>query len=181
MKRRIAIGAAAVLLLALAFVGGRYSAPVEVRERVTERMVMDEAAVASAVASARAEWQRETKTRVLIRTVYKDGKPAERTETRDTDSTASGASSSAAASSSASSAHAEAQKDSQKVTISGRPGWSVGVGGVWDPGRLDPSPSRVLLSLDRRVLGPVWLGASASVRPSSSLDPLVGVSARVEW
>jgi hypothetical protein len=83
---------AGVSLGAVGYGVGRYAAPtkVEERERVVERLVTDEKAVAKAVTEARTTWEREVKDNTRIETRYVDGKPSVRIEYRDRDSTSSG-------------------------------------------------------------------------------------------
>jgi hypothetical protein len=50
---------------------------------------------------------------------------------------------------------------------------------ILDPKALRDDP-RLALELDRRIWGPVWLGARAQSAPDLS-DARVGVAARAEW
>jgi len=174
VKRRVIIGACCVVFLVASFLAGRFSAPVDVREKVTT--IRDESAITHAVAEARAQWQRETKTRVLIRTIYAEGKPVERVETRDTVTTASGSSGASGAATTATTSHATTQRET--VTTSGRPGWALGVGGLWEPGR---SGYRFMVEADRRIVGGLWLGARVAAAPSSNPAPIFGAALRLEW
>jgi hypothetical protein len=57
------------------------------------------------------------------------------------------------------SATAESTSATSRVTESGRPGYRVGVGAGWDPGRLSLKPDVYQLDVSRRIAGTVWLGA----------------------
>ena len=167
MKRRLLIAAGAALALVLAFLAGRFASPT----KTVERSVLDERIVAQAVANARAEWQRSIKDRTVTRTVYKDGKPLERTVYVDRETTAGGSSAASASSREQATTHAEASK----VTTNARPGWRVSAAAGWDPKALTLKPEVYEGRVERRVLGTVWLGAWGRT------DKTAGVSVGIEW
>lgn len=72
-----------------------------------------------------------------------------------------------------------------KVTEAGRASWALQLDLGWDPRRLRLDPSEVTLRLDRRVLGPAWLGlwVRQELSPTAFLKPAtaVGTSFRVEF
>jgi hypothetical protein len=82
----------ACVLAAASYGAGRYAVPtkIEERERIVERIVTDEKAVAKAVSEARSTWEREVKDNTRIVTKYVEGKVVERVEYRDRDTTSSG-------------------------------------------------------------------------------------------
>lgn len=61
------------------------------------------------------------------------------------------------------------------TTTASRPGWSVGVGALWDPGHLSLKPQTYTLEVDRRLFGSLWVGVRANT------DKQVGASVRAEW
>lgn len=61
------------------------------------------------------------------------------------------------------------------TTTASRPGWSVGVGALWDPGHPSLKPQTYTLEVDRRIWGGLWLGVQGNT------DKRVGASVRVEW
>jgi len=185
-RRWLVTGAAALAALVIAFVAGRYSAPVKVteREKVIERTVRDEAAIASAVASARASWQRDVQDHTITRTIYREGKPVERIVYVDRDTHSGGSSEATSSSQLQVTAHEEAQRttEREKITESGRPGWSVGVGGLWNPGRLSARPERYDLELGRRLFGTVWIAARVEADGVTDLKRArVGAALRLEF
>lgn len=176
MKRRAAIAAGALALLAAAYAAGRYSAPVKVEERVEYREI----------ASYRTDWAVRVETvertrwreRVRVVEVIRPDGTVERREDRDsaggTDSMAwlderggaSGQTTTTAA--------------SIKVTENARPGWSVGVVGLWDPLALSTRPERWVGEVDRRIAGTVWLGLRGSAGPGFD-QPRLGAALRLEF
>lgn len=174
MKRRIAIGLGCVLALALAFVGGRYSAPA----RVVERVKVETRTVTITEWRDRIVTKRvEGPTRTVERIVEKPGEVREVTRwidagpvTTDTDTNLSG--------------HTSGTTESTSATVrmseTGRPGWGGGLAAQWDPGRLSASPAVLGLEVDRRLFGPLWVGVRASAGVDLS-DPRVGLALRGEW
>ena len=82
-----------VALALVAGVGiGRYTQPTKVveKERIVERQVVDEKAVAKAVSEARTTWEKEVVDHTRVVTKYLEGKVVERVEYRDRDTTSSG-------------------------------------------------------------------------------------------
>jgi hypothetical protein len=92
LRSRWTWGGAAALALIGAFGAGRYMAPTKVEERTREVVVYktDERAVAKAVSDARTTWEKEVRDNTRIVTKYVEGKPVERVEYRDRDTTSSG-------------------------------------------------------------------------------------------
>lgn len=171
-RRRLYIAGGVALALVAAFLGGRFSRPVKVEERVKVETKIE----------TRTEWRDrviekrvEGPTREVERIIEKPG--AERVITRwidrgpvtvDTSATAAGTSTASGAASSSAS----------KVTDNARPGWAAGLAATWPS--LSSRPERVGLELDRRILGTVWLGVRASAETDGSA-PQVGAALRVEW
>lgn len=171
-RRRLYVAGGALLALVLAFLGGRYSRPARVEERVkVETKIQTRVEWRDRVVEKRVEGP----TREVERIVEKPG--AERIVTRwiergpvtvDTDATAAGASA----------VTGTASSSSAKVTDNGRPGWAVGLAAAWPS--LSTRPERVGLEIDRRILGTVWLGVRVSAEPDGAA-PQAGVALRVEW
>ena len=71
---------------------GRYAAPtkVEERERVVERLVVDEKTVEARVAAAKVTWEKDIQDHSETRVIYKDGKVVERIVYRDRDTHSEG-------------------------------------------------------------------------------------------
>jgi hypothetical protein len=174
MKRRVLIAAGAALALVAAFVGGRFSAPVRVEERVKVSMQTD-----TKIEYRDRVVERVVKGPVRVRTITITKPGGERivervvergpvTTERETDLT--GQSHGTTASTAA----------TVRTEERGRPGYSVGVSGEWSPGRPSLTPERVGVELDRRLFGTVWLGVRASAGTGFD-EPRVGLAARMEF
>lgn len=182
--RSYAIAAGGVLfLLVAAFGAGRYTAPVkiEIRETVkTEtRTVTDDAAVSKAVATAHSEWQRSLEDHSTIKTVYVAGKVSERIVYRDVESHAAGGASSGSTTTVTVEHHQDAATvqtvEKVKIVESARPAWAIEAHGAW--GSLQPYPEAYAGEVQRRILGPLWVGAG--IEHSDKWRPML--SARMEF
>ena len=170
VKEYAIAGGAGIVLFAAGGVVGRYSLPAKTVETVktVETKVVDQDAIAKAVAFAQSEWKRDVKT--TTRVIYRDGKPVERIVYRDASS--AGSSSSGASSSSEVATHVEETKqtETKKVTES-RASWAIEAHGAW--GSASPYPDQYGGQVQFRLLGPVWIGVGAEktdkVRPSASV------------
>jgi hypothetical protein len=169
MKRKVHVALGGVAALVVAFVGGRYSAPVKAVETVkVETKVVTVTEWKDRVVEKRVEGP----VREMERIVEKPG--AERVVTRwiergpvsvDTTTDASGSSS----------AQAHTTSQASKVTTTGHPGWRAAVTAAWNPGRLSLEPERYTAEVDRRLFGTLWLGVRAST------DKTVGAAISFEW
>ena len=85
-------GGAAAVCLAGAFGAGRYAAPtkVEERERIVERLVVDEKTIEARVAAAKVTWEKDIIDHTRVETRYVEGKPSVRIEYRDRDTHSEG-------------------------------------------------------------------------------------------
>lgn len=156
-------GVCGLVALSASFAAGRYSTPVKVIERTVtvEKTVRDEVAIAEAVASARARWQKEIRDRSRITRTFdaKTGKKTSETIARDVDTRASGETLSSSASSSSIASHEATERKEEKIKIAegARPRLAVGLS--------VPAPHLDALSLrqlgaeaDVRIIGTLWLG-----------------------
>jgi hypothetical protein len=161
-RRELYIVAAGVVVAVLAFVGGRYSLPAKVVERVKVETKVETVT----------EWkdrivEKRVDGPVRIRTVVTEvpgPSPAcpvlRQTETvedrgpvvTDTIADASGGST----------VNASTVATSTKITENERPGWRLAAAALWDPRALAYQPDRYQLEVDRRIIGTVWLGARAT-------------------
>jgi hypothetical protein len=112
------VSAAAILALAVSYTAGRFTAPAKVveKEKVVEVRkdvkVVDQEAIAAAVASAQAEWKKNESVRTVTKVIYKDGKVVEKIVYRDKETQDSGSSSSSSASSSTVASHSSDTSES---------------------------------------------------------------------
>jgi hypothetical protein len=169
MKRKVYVALGGVVALVVAFVGGRYSAPVKTVETVKiETKVVTVTEWKDRVVEKRVEGP----VREVERIVEKPG--AERVVTRwiergpvsvDTTTDASGSASTQA--------HTSSQ--ASRVTTAGRPGWRAAMAAAWSPGRPSLEPERYTVEVDRRLFGTLWLGVRAST------DKTAGVALALEW
>jgi hypothetical protein len=169
MKRKVYAAIGGLAALVIAFIGGRYSAPVTTVETVkVETKVVTVTEWKDRVVEKRVEGP----VREVERIVEKPG--AERVVTRwiergpvsvDTTADVSGSSS----------AQAHAASQASKVTTAGRPGWRAAVTAAWSSGRLSLEPERYTVEVGRRLFGTLWLGVQAST------DKAVGVGLGFEW
>jgi len=144
---------------------GRFTTPtkVETRETVREVKVVDEHAISVAVASAKAEWQKHVDDHTITKTIYKEGKIAEKIVYVDRDTNSSGNSASTQT------VTVEVEKKifidrevvKEKIVTNDPPrltlAATIGVG--FTAGSISP-PAYGLLALGR-VWGPLVLGAQA--------------------
>ena len=165
MKRKALIAAGALLALVAAFVGGRYSRPARVEERVrveTREVV-------------KVEWRDrvvQQKGPVRVHVVIRDVPGKERIVekwidrgpvTTTTDATGAAQSTTTA------------DTSAERVTENGRPGWRASVAAGWDPDALALRPEVYEGRVERRVLGTLWLGVFGRS------DKTGGLSAAMEW
>jgi hypothetical protein len=171
LKRRALIAAGALAALVVAFLAGRFSAPVRVEERTkVETQIQTVTEWRDRIVEREVvKWRERV---VAVETVRPDG-TIERTTTTDrgadvdTSIDAEGSGSATAA--------ASERQETERVVSTERPGWGLGVAAAWEPGRLTGKPDRIGLELDRRLFGTVWLGLRADT------DRRVGLGVRVEW
>ncbi len=164
-----------LLLLAASFVAGRYTAPTKTVETVktVETKVVDQDAIAKAVAFAQAEWKRDVQVKTTVRTIYKDGKPSERIVYRDRESQASGSSTVTASTTAETKTHeaTTATTEKSKTVETARASWAVQAHAGW--GAVSTTPDQYGGEIQFRLLGPVWAGVGADktdkVRPTASL------------
>ncbi len=76
-----------------AYGAGRFMAPtkVEDRERIVERLVVDEKVVEARIAAAKVTWEKDIQDHTRVETRYVEGKPVVRIEYRDRDTHSEGA------------------------------------------------------------------------------------------
>lgn len=164
MKRRLAIAAGAVAALLAAFLGGRYSRPARVEERVkVETKTVTEWKDRIVYVEAKKE-QRHTTTTA---TRKPDGtKTIVRVEDVRTDS---GASLNA---SSGGKTTEDAKTEASRVETS-QPSWRVEGQAGWS--RLSPAPDIYGIGISRRVAGTVWVGGWART------DKTAGIAVGLEF
>lgn len=172
LRRRLLVAGGITLALVAAYLAGRFAGPTKTVEK--EVRVLDKSMVAKAVASARAEWQREVEDRSVTTTYYgPSGKPTRKVQQKHVDLKAGG--SSVASSQTDVATKANETSATSKVTERARPGWRAGVTAAWSPGQLSVAPDHYGIELDRRLFGTVWLGVRADT------DKTVGASLSLEW
>ena len=189
-RRYVVIAIGGGVLVAAAWFGGRYTAPakVETRTVTVEKSVRDEAAIASAVAQARAEWQQSVQDHTVTqtRTVYVQGKPVEKIKIVyvDRESQSGGsfdASSVVSIVTVTREETAKATETTRTETGAGLPGWSASLGLLWTPAKPTKEPTRLEAGLERRLFGTLWLGASVHADIATKPDVRAGARARIEW
>lgn len=175
MKRRLYIAGAWALTLVAAGVVGRFTAPTKVTETATRS---DESArLAAFLAKLETQQTVKTKRHVETRKTKKPDGTIEIVRIEDSGSdTATQSTSTVTGHSSETTASTAA---TARVTERGRPAWSVGLSASW-AGRPSSMPDRLGLEVDRRLIGPVWLGARASIGATLS-EPQFGLGLRAEW
>ena len=159
--------AAVVAALVVAFLAGRFSKPVEVREVVKVETKTETIYAAHSTTTA------TDKGRVRIVTVVKreptGAVQTTRTEERAADLTLhsdwTGTESN----------RASEKAEATTVTRSSIPGWSVGGSALWATRDLSPKPQVYTLEIDRRLFGSLWVGVRVNT------DRQVGAGARLEW
>lgn len=162
MRRAALIGLGVLAALCAGYAAGRYAIP----PRVVEKRVTDTQAIEVAIAAAKAEWAKDVRTTTTKVVRLRDGKPIEITIARDSETHAIGSTSSTGSTASAIATHVETAK-----TVEGaRPSWAIQARGPVDL-------SRYGVDVQRRIVGPFWLGAG--VERSDRWVFLVGV--RVEF
>lgn len=166
VARASAYAAGTLAACAVAFVAGRRSAPVRVEERTVtqvQRVVeYKDRVVAQKVAGP---------VRIVTRTVEKPG--AERVVERVVER---GAVTTTTTTDRQGTSTDTSKTTAEKLTSAGQPGWRVAVSPGWDLRDLtDARPRTWGGEVDRRVLGPVWLGAWARS------DKTGGLSVGFQW
>jgi hypothetical protein len=169
VKRRLYIALGAALALAAAFVGGRYSRPVEVREVVkVETKTVTVTEWKDRIVEKRVEGP------VRIRTVTREVPGGERVVTvveergpvvTDRASDAAGSTAS----------RTTENVVSVRVVESARPGWRLSVAAGWDAEALSLRPELYGVEVSRRLVGTVWIGAWART------DRTGGLGLAMEW
>jgi hypothetical protein len=155
MKRWVYIAAGSALLLVAAFLGGRFSAPVKVEERVkVETRTVTVTEWKDRVVEKRVAGP----VRVRTITIERPGgeRIVERVVERGPVTTETAAESAGQSSSAASSVGV-----SERVVESARPGWRLSAVAGWDAEALSLRPDLYGVEVSRRVVGTVWLGAWA--------------------
>ena len=158
MRRWALIAAGAALALAAAYVAGLYAAPVRVEERtrVEWRTVYQIVTQEKRVETQGPVRWRERRVEVPgpagpTITVEREEERGPVTITHDLNVNASGSS--------------EGTAEASHVETRGRPGWRFSVGGQWDPERLTSwRPETWTAGIERRLIGPLWLGVNANTR-----------------
>jgi hypothetical protein len=155
VRARLYIAAGVLLALVAAFIGGRFSAPVRVEEKVRvetktvtvtewkDRVV--EKRIAGPVRVRTITIERPGGERVVERVVERGPVTVERSGESE------GQSSSTASSVGV----------SERVVESARPGWRLSAVAGWDAEALSLRPELYGVEVSRRVVGTVWLGAWA--------------------
>jgi hypothetical protein len=155
MRTRLYIAAGVLLALVAAFLGGRFSAPARVEEKVrVETKIQTVTEWKDRVVEKRVAGP----VRVRTITIEKPGgeRVVERVVERGpvTTETAADLSGSTAVT-------ASSEAASSRVVESARPGWRLSVSAGWAPERLTLRPEVYGVEVSRRVVGTVWLGAWA--------------------
>ena len=176
MKRKLYIGGGVLTALVLAFLGGRFSGPVKVTERVItiEKTIRDEEAITKAVAEARAAWDKQVKDHTITRTLYREGKVVERIVYMDRETTSSGSSSTASTTDLSVKAHeaTETATLKEKITERARPRFKLALAAP-PSGPLDLRA--ISGEADVRVLGTIWAGVRYTHTDKTPLRLAVGV------
>jgi hypothetical protein len=169
VKRRLYIALGAAIALAAAFVGGRYSRPVEVREVVkVETKTVTVTEWKDRIVEKRVEGP------VRIRTVTREVPGGERVVTvveergpvvTDRASDAAGSTAS----------KTTGTVVSERVIKAAQPGWRASVLAGWDAGSPSLRPETYGVEVSRRVVGTVWIGAWART------DRTGGLGLAMEW
>lgn len=157
---RLYLAAGALGVCVLAFLGGRFSAPVKTveKEKVVEKTVRDEDAIARAVANAKAQWAKEVQDHTVTRTIYKEGKIVEKVVFVDRDTKSSGSSEKTSEVASITATHEQTERivKKEKITEGARPRLRLALS---LPPRYPVDFKAIAPELDVRLLGTIWLGA----------------------
>jgi hypothetical protein len=174
VKRYAYIAGGVLAALVVAFVAGRYSAPVKVEERVKVETKIETVT----------EWKdrivyvKEQKKKATTTTTKKPGGEIVIVKVEETD-TDTRAQSDATGSSDT---KTEQTATASTVTTTGRPGWALVAGGTWNPRALSLRPERYRLGVDRRLLGTVWLSLAGSAPQGFNLkEARVDAGLRMEF
>jgi DNA-binding winged helix-turn-helix (wHTH) protein len=176
IKQWAAIAIGAVLALGVAFTAGRYSTPAKVieRERIVtvekEVKVVDQQAIASAVAQAKADWKKDEKVRTITKTVYKEGQIVEKIvyKDRETQEGGSSSSSSATASSNTSTSTTTSEtttvKDKEKITVAQTDRWRLSLSAAtkWDSLPTSFGDLTYEGRAELRLVGGLWAGVTTT-------------------
>jgi hypothetical protein len=168
VKVRLYLAAGVLLALVAAFLGGRFSAPVRVEEKVrVETKVVTVTEWKDRIVEKRVAGP----VRVRTITIEKAGERiVERVVERGPVTTETAADSAGSSSAAASSVGV-----SSRVVESARPGWRLSVAAGWDAEALTLRPGLYGVEVSRRVAGTVWVGAWART------DRTGGISAALEF
>jgi len=154
MKRKILIGAGFALALVAAFLGGRFSRPVKVVEKVKvetkteyvdrwkEKIVYVEAKTTTKHVETRTE--KKPTGEVIVTRVEDSGSETKKSGTEDK--------------AGESAAKVATVSETEKVTDYGRPGWRVSAMGAWSPGLTLGTPQLWGLEVQRRLFWTIWAG-----------------------
>jgi hypothetical protein len=169
MKRRALIAAGVTLALVAAFVGGRYAAPVEVREIVkVETKTVTVTEWKDRIVEKRVEGPvrirtvtREVPGGERVVTVVEERGPVtvDRSQDRAGESRETGSSTVV----------------SERVTKVAKPGWRASVLAGWDADAPALRPELYGVEVSRRLVGTVWIGAWART------DRTGGLGLAMEW
>jgi hypothetical protein len=172
VKRGVTLLLIALGALVGAFLWGRASKPVEVRQIVkveTRTEYVD-------------RWQEKivyrdrVKVQTKIRTVTVVEPSGATTTTTTDDSTSESVTDAGATASGQSTGTTDTKSETVTVTRTARAGWRLEVGARWDIRDITgPRPDAYGFTFSRRLVGPFWLGAHYST------DRVAGLTAGVEW
>jgi len=160
--------AAGLVALGLSFSAGRFSAPTKTieRERIVEKKVIDQKAIADAVSLAQSEWKKNEKVNTTTKTVYKDGKISEKYVffNKELNSSGNSLKLDTMHTDNSTLTTSETTKEKEKITIAEQPRWQVGANAnlKWD--NLNLSPSSLIWEghAQVRVIGGLWAGVTTT-------------------
>ena len=170
------------LVIAVVFgLAGRFSGPTKVvtTEKVVTKTVVDQAAVAAAVASAKAQWAKEVKDRTVTKIIYREGKPVEKIVYVGRDTTSGGSSEAATSTTVATQTHQETSQTATETKKEefARPNYSVGLMAKLRLGYPDTYAAQV----DYRLFGPLWLAGQAQFDPKAWGQSAAFVGLKLEF
>lgn len=180
-----AIGA---VCIALVFgLAGRFSGPTKVveKEKLVDKIVVDQTAITKAVAEAKTQWAKDVKDHTVVKVIYKEGKPVEKFVYVDRDTTSGGSSEAKEERNQEVDTHATEEKtqEKSKETDYARPNHAISLLGDLRLGY----PDKYILSTDYRLFGSLWLTGAVQFElpnvatPSTFGKPTVYAGVKLEF
>lgn len=157
---KVYLVAGALVACVLSFLGGRFTGPTKIveKEKVVEKTVRDESAIAKAVADAKAQWSKEVQDHTVTRTIYKEGKIVEKVVFVDRNTKSESTTETHATEETKIVTHEEVAKtvEKEKIVENARPRLRLALS---LPLRYPLDLKAIAPEFDVRLLGTVWLGA----------------------